>query len=136
MGVRMSGRYRGNKRVELRHDPSGAVFSTAAPLDNSGDGSSFSPTDLMGAALGSCVLTTMAIFAERSGITLDRMSMEVEKEMHAAPRRIARLTLTVHLPAELSQTDRQRLEEAGRGCPVRRSLLPEVDAPVTFIYDE
>ena len=68
MGVTVSGRYLGAKRVELRHDESGVCLETDAPKDNRGEGATFSPTDLVGAALASCIVTIMAFSAEEKGI--------------------------------------------------------------------
>ena len=67
MSVVITGSYIGQKKVELHHEPSGSIIVTEAPRDNGGEGKSFSPTDLVGAAFGSCVMTTIAIVAERSG---------------------------------------------------------------------
>jgi putative redox protein len=53
---------------KLAHGPSGATMTTVPPKDNGGDGSSFSPTDLVGAALASCALSTMALAAQREGL--------------------------------------------------------------------
>ena len=78
MAVEMSGSYAGDLKMELRHGPSGAGVTTAAPRDNMGDGSSFSPTDLLAAALGSCMVTTMAIVARKAGIPFDRAEFSLE----------------------------------------------------------
>lgn len=136
MSVRMSGRYIGNKKMILRHEPSGAEISTDAPRDVQGDGSCFSPTDLVGAALGSCVVTTIGIYAERNGITLSEMNFEIEKQMsQSVPRKIGALTLTIHLPSSLPPDVRVKIERVGLGCPVHHSLHPDVKAPITFVYD-
>lgn len=136
MAVEITGRYAGNLKMELVHGPSGAVLKTAAPVDNLGDGSSFSPTDLVAAALGSCMVTTMGIVAQRHGIDLASASFRVEKHMRNDPRRIGALPVTIHMPAGLAPDDRTRLERAALTCPVHKSLLPEVEAPVTFVYDD
>ena len=52
MAVEITGKYIGHLKTELTHGPSGTVIRTAAPVDNQGDGSSFSPTDLAAASLG------------------------------------------------------------------------------------
>jgi uncharacterized OsmC-like protein len=135
MGVVVTGRYVGGKSIELTHEDSGATFVTDAPRDNGGDGAAFSPTDLVGAALGSCVLTTISLVAHRSGIAVDRMHMRVEKNMNKDPRRIADLTLEVHLPPELHEFDRQKLERAGLACPVHKSLHQEIPVYIKFFYD-
>jgi hypothetical protein len=135
MSVEISGTYVGAKKVNLIHEPSGSVLITEAPKDNGGEGKSFSPTDLVGAAYGSCVMTTIAIVADRLGISVDGMKMRVSKVMQQDPRRIGELPLTVHLPKALSETDRQKLERAGLACPVHKSLHPDIKAPITFVYD-
>ncbi len=130
--------YKGEKHCELTHGPSGSVIETDAPKDNNGRGEKFSPTDLMGAALGSCVLTTMAIMAEKDSGTIDLRGARarVVKEMNPNPRRIARLPVEVEMPKGIKPEDRKRLEAAAHTCPVHRSLHPDVQAPITFVYPD
>jgi len=135
VAVEITGRYTGQLKTELTHGPSGVVLRTAAPADNQGDGSSFSPTDLAAAALASCMVTTLAIVAERDGIDLSGVSFRVEKHMASDPRRIASLPVTIHLPAGLTAAEREKLERAAHTCPVHRSLLPEMEKDLRFVYD-
>ena len=67
-GVEMFASIQGLK-TELKHGPSGREWYTVPPKDNGGDGTSFSPTDLVGAALASCALSTMALQAGREGLS-------------------------------------------------------------------
>lgn len=134
MGVAVSGSYLGNKKLRVVHEPSGASFITAAPIDNQGDGSSFSPTDLVGVALGSCMLTIMGIYAERNEIDLSGSSFVAEKEMAANPRRIGRLRLEIVVPATVEVSKRQALENAARTCPVHASLGDETEVELRFVY--
>ena len=62
--------YEGNLRCRAKHVDSGAMLLTDAPKDNMGNGESFSPTDLVATALGTCMLTTMGIVAQRHQIDL------------------------------------------------------------------
>jgi putative redox protein len=135
MSVGITGKYLGAKKVQLVHEPSGELLVTEAPKDNGGEGKSFSPTDLVAAAFGSCVMTTIAIVAERSGVSVEGMHMRVEKHMQSEPRRIGHVPLEVHMPKALSEQDRQKLERAGHACPVHKSLHPDVRADITFVYD-
>ena len=80
-------KYTGGLRCECKHVQSGTVLSTDAPKDNMGKGESFSPTDLVATALGSCMLTTMAIVAQRHNIDLTGSTVVATKEMAATPAR-------------------------------------------------
>jgi len=132
-GVPMSARIEG-LTCQLTHGPSGTILTTVPPRDNGGTGESFSPTDLMGAALASCALSTMALAARREGLSWGDARAAVEKRMSPPPRRIAELVLVVDMPREVSQKDRARLEEVARTCPVARSLHPDVAVPMEFRY--
>ena len=135
MSVVITGKYIGSLNVELKHEPSGTRLITDAPVDNGGLGSAFSPTDLVAAGLGSCILTTIGIVAKRNSLAVDGMHMRVEKHMGTEPRRISELVVAVHMPRGLETTERQKLERAGLMCPVHKSLHPETEIRVEFLYD-
>jgi putative redox protein len=125
--------YEGKLRCSAKHVDSGATLLTDAPKDNMGNGESFSPTDLVATALGTCMLTVVGIAAQRMEIDLSGARAVVIKEMVTAPiRRIARLATTIHVPLELTPEQRQKLENAAMTCPVHKSLHPDVQAPVAF----
>ena len=134
MAVEMSGRYAGNLKVDLHHGPSGVEIRTAAPVDNNGDGSSFSPTDLLAVSLGTCMVTVMAIYAERHGLPFAGTSFQLEKHMRADPRRVDAIPVTVRMPAALTAEQREKLEHIALTCPVHRSLLPEITREIRFEY--
>ena len=80
-------------------------------------------------------MTIMGIVAERHGIDLVGMTAETVKEMtQSPPRRIAslRTRLTIPLPADHPQ--RAALEQAAHTCPVHKSLHPDIDAGVEFVW--
>lgn len=134
MAVEITGEYTGSLKMRLRHGPSGLEIPTAAPADNQGDGSSFSPTDLLAASLGACMVTTMAIVARREGIPFEGAEFTLEKHMRSDPRRVDSLPVTVRMPAGLTPEQRERLEGVARSCPVERSLHPDVRREFTFVY--
>lgn len=134
--VVVEGRYMGDLRCEAKHGPSGATITTDAPADNMGRGEAFSPTDLVGTALGTCILTTMAIVAKRRGIDFSTARFRVEKHMATDPvRRIGRLPVTIYMSASLDAESRIVLERAAQTCPVHKSLHPDVEKPIHFVYE-
>ena len=133
--VKSTAIYRGNLNCEATHGPSGAKIETDAPTDNKGKGEAFSPTDLVGAALSTCILTTMAIVCERDGVEFKDARAEVEKVMVDTPKRmIGELRLKITLPNSIPQDYRKKLEHIAHACPVKRSLREDLQVPVEFIY--
>jgi putative redox protein len=131
--------YKGDLLCEAVHGPSGNVVVTDAPVDNGGKGSAFSPTDLVGTALGSCIVTIMGLVAKRQGLDIDGTLVHVVKDMTATPvRRIGMLTVTITLPAgkAISADDRTRLENAAATCPVKQSLHPDTQVNLQFVYPD
>jgi putative redox protein len=129
-------RYEGQLRTEATHTASGTVIQTDAPVDNHGRGEAFSPTDLVGTALGTCILTTMAIVAERHQIEFVGASFKMTKVMsQEPPRRIAQLIVELHLPASLDAQARALMERTAHTCPVALSLNPEIKQEIQFVYE-
>jgi putative redox protein len=131
--VKISIKYLGDLQCEARHEPSGTVITTDAPVDNEGRGESFSPTDLAATSLGACMLTIMGIAARKQGVNLGDTQVKVLKEMTAQPpRRIAKVTVVFTIPLPASHEKRAMLEEAARNCPVHLSLDPGVEQDMRF----
>lgn len=130
--VQVDAEYVGDLRCTAEHIPSGVTLTTDAPTDNHGRGASFSPTDLVATALGTCVATIMGIQADKLGLDLEGTEITVEKEMASDPRRIDSLRTEVTMPNPLDERTRTRLEQAARHCPVHHSIHPDIDAPIVF----
>ncbi|MFT5049064.1 MAG: putative redox protein [Chlamydiales bacterium] len=127
--------YEGNLRCNAVHGPSGARLTTDAPVDNQGKGESFSPTDLVATALGTCMLTIMGIVAARHDWDLSGAEAFVEKKMQSEPRRIGELTVRIVVPGDFDVSARRALERAALTCPVHRTLGDAVAMPVEFVWD-
>ncbi len=125
--------YEGDLRCSATHGPSGSVLTTDAPKDNHGKGESFSPTDLVATALGSCMLTIMGISAKKQRINIDGATVQVVKEMVASPvRRIGALKVVITVPGVFTDEQKEALKQAALSCPVHQSLHPDVAMPVEF----
>ena len=85
--------YLGELRTEATHVQSGSKILTDAPTDNHGKGEAFSPTDLVAAALGSCMMTLMGIAARTQGVDIVGTRLSITKVMSADPRRIGEIII-------------------------------------------
>lgn len=128
--------YEGGLRCKAIHKKSSTLISTDAPIDNEGKGESFSPTDLVATALGSCILTIMGIAARNHDIDIKGTTAEVTKIMASNPRRISKLEVIIHMANSHESKEIKILEAAAHGCPVGSSLHPDLEEIVTFVYPE
>ena len=124
--------YLSDLRTEATHLQSGTKIITDAPTDNQGKGEAFSPTDLLAEALGSCILTTMAIAGRTHDINIDGAKCEITKVMAADPRRVAEVVVKLKFPQEYDNRQKKILEVAAHGCPVSRSLHPDLKQTIDF----
>jgi putative redox protein len=127
--VSISIEYSGDLRCIATHDPSGNTLFTDAPIDNNGKGASFSPTDLLATALGTCIMTIMGIAANKRAIDITGTTVHVKKIMVNEPiRRIGALEISIALPKQnYSDGDMAAFHHAAKSCPVMMSIHPEID---------
>jgi uncharacterized OsmC-like protein len=128
--------YLGDLRTSSIHLQSGTEILSDAPTDNNGKGQAFSPTDLVANALGSCMMTIMAIKAQDLNVDLKGSTIGVTKFMQTQPRRIGKITIEMQMNANPSQKERIILERTAMNCPVYLSLNPEIEKEVTITWKE
>lgn len=127
--------YKGNLRTSMTHLQSGNEILSDAPLDNNGKGEAFSPTDLVAAALGSCMVTIMGIVAARDGVELLGLSWSTNKIMQASPRKIAEIQIDFNWEKPIeNQVLIEKLKKAATTCPVAISLDPAIKQTVSFNF--
>jgi len=123
MSIKISCDYLGDLRVRAVHSSSGAEIITDAPIDNQGQGRSFSPTDLAAASMATCMITIIGIQAKSIPLDVTGLKVEIEKHMtKTPPRRIAQLDIKMMMPAGIPEELRPRLIRAAEACPVKQSF--------------
>ena len=129
--------YLGELRTLAKHVQSGTEIITDAPLDNQGRGEAFSPTDLLAASLGSCMLTIIGIAARTHTFSIDGTRIEVTKVMAANPRRVAEIHIHFTMP-EQTYTDQQKkiIQLAATTCPVALSIHPDIKQKIDFVFND
>ena len=124
--------YLGDLRTSSIHVQSGATILSDAPIDNHGKGEAFSPTDLVANALGSCIMTIMAIKANDLNVDLTDTTVEITKVMQTEPRRISKIVIVMNMSVATSDKNRIILERVAMNCPVLLSLNPLIDKEISF----
>ena len=125
--------YQGELRCAATHMPSGTGMVPDAPVDNQGTGASFSPTDLVATALGTCMLTIMGIAADKLGLDIRASTVVVNKSMVAKPtRRVGELAVVIAVPLALDDAQKDALSHAAMTCPVYESIHPDIIKTVEF----
>ncbi len=125
--------YQGTLRTEATHVQSGTQILTDAPVDNHGKGEAFSPTDLLAASLGSCMLTIMGIAAREHQINIEKTDCKITKIMAPEPpRRVGEIIVELKFPETYTDKEKKILERAALTCPVYLSLHPDIKKTVSF----
>jgi len=127
--------YTGDLRTKAIHVKSGVEIITDAPVDNQGKGESFSPSDLLAAALGSCMVTIMGIASRTNDINIDGTQLRITKVMAANPRRVSEVHVEFDMPPN-NYTEKQKaiLDNAARTCPVALSIHPDIKQLLKFNF--
>ena len=127
--------YLGALRTSAKHLKSGQELVSDAPTDNNGKGESFSPTDLVATALGSCMTTVMGIYAENHQIELQGLAWNTVKVMASNPRKIAHIKIEFQgIAPKATAQQLNRLKEIALHCPVALSLHPDIKQEVIFNF--
>lgn len=124
--------YLGELRTSSIHIQSGTEILSDAPTDNHGKGEAFSPTDTVANALGSCMISIMAIKSADLNVDIIGSTAEVTKIMQAEPRKIAKIILVFNMSISVDEKTRIILERTAMNCPVLLSLNTDIDKEVTF----
>lgn len=135
MSHKIESSYLGELRVSSTHLASNTEIITDAPVDNNGKGESFSPTDLVATALGTCMITVMGIYAGKNGILMPNVYSRTNKVMSSTPRKISKLKIEIIFgDNQLSEVEKQSLKDVALNCPVAKSLHPDLKQEIEFNF--
>ena len=102
-----------------------------------GKGEEFSPTNLVEAALGGCILIAMGTVAMRHDIDLTQTRVEVKIEATDRPvMRFSSIDIRIEMPAGLQESRRKMLERAADGCPIKHSFGDDIPLKVEYRYPD
>jgi putative redox protein len=112
-------------RLEQRVEIRGHELTADEPRDHGGEDNGPSPEELLAASLASCSAITMEMYAQRKGWDVGEIAVDVDYEpaQRGSP---TRFKMSVELPKELPEDQRERLMQIAAKCPVHRTLEGEV----------
>lgn len=116
----------GNGECRIVHRDSGAEIRSSMAPEYGGSGGAFSSTDLLAAALGSCVATNLEPVAVRHHVPLDAIHIGVEKVLGTSPKRILSLAVHAEVDGDTPSDVLERLRRAADACLVHRSLSEDI----------
>ena len=104
------------------------VVQVDQPVDDGGDDTGPTPTELFVASLASCVAFYARRYLKRHDLPEDGLSVSAEADMGSKPARVARMRVTVTLPEGVPEEKRQALLAVASHCTVHNTLehAPEV----------
>jgi len=108
-------------RCKITHKQSGVEIQTDSAPEYGGKGRSFSSTDLVAVALGSCVLTTIDKIIEREGYDPEKIVVHVTKTYTKNLEMIKDILLEIFYPEKFGKILLKKLERALSFCTV---ILP------------
>lgn len=123
-----------NLRTEILLESHNKVIKTDAVKSIGGLEEEYSPTDLLAAAWGSCILTTLGLQAKALKVDLKETIAYVEKRVSISPPwRLEKLKAMIYCPAMPEVRIKERLEKiAIERCIVHNSLHPDVNQEIVF----
>ncbi len=122
--------YYDNGRCRIVHQFNNSEIVTDLPPEYGGSGRSFSSTDLVTAAVGSCYLSTIEEMLRRNDYNLDEVFLTVSKKLQEQPKKIKAISMQLHLPMQPSEKLSRQLDKAINLCPVKRSLSTDIEVTV------
>jgi len=113
--------FRGGARFDILSGTHSIV--TDQPIEEGGSDAGMSPVELFVGSLASCVGYFVGRYCVRHAIPCEGFTIDVEWTMAEQPHRVGAVTLRLHLPAELTPSQQERLLKVAHGCTVHQSLI-------------
>lgn len=129
-------KYTGDFTTSTEHPSGQSTLTTQAHAAAGEAEHSYNPVQMMCVAGAACLQSMIGVAAQTHGFSVAGMETRVSYTMQDGPRRLASVSMEIHIPAgTLTSKEKRFIEAASRACPVMSSLSEEVEKKVTFIYE-
>jgi putative redox protein len=93
------------------------------PVENGGFNEGMTPPELLLASLGSCAGFYAAEYLKKHGLAKEGTRVRVTAEKAKDPARLDNFKIEVQVPLELTEEQREEIEEAVEHCLIHNTLL-------------
>jgi putative redox protein len=115
------------------HAQAGTAIKTSLPVELSGQGSGFSSTDLLAAALGTCMGSSISSVCERSHIQLSRLRLTIDKKLDLRTRTIESIDVVITVLGKLNHQMAATIMNSANACMVKKHLK-DIRINIAFNY--
>jgi len=125
--------YDGDQHATALQKPQHNVLAIDCPY--TGKGEEFSPANLLGISLASCMLLSMGAVAQRDHLNLKGTVVNIGLAgMDKTFPHVDSIKVVFHIPRDFSVTDREKLERAANLCPIMSSISADTAVSTTYKY--
>ncbi len=125
--------YDSDHHVTATMEPQHKIVAVDCPY--TGDGDEFSPANLLSISLGSCMLLSIGVVAQRAQLDLSGTTVEVRFKEVAKPfPHVAAIHYVIEIPRHSSAVDMRRIENAAELCPIKSNIGDSTEITVKFKY--
>jgi len=121
-----------NGFCRVEHSRVNAMLETDLTPARGGRGLSFSPTDLMAAAVGSCLGSTLEYEARLMGMDLSGMGVSVKLKLCHLRENVQSLAVLVRLKKDIGASRYDQLRKIALESTVVRSLASNIQIDLEF----
>ena len=126
--------YTGNHKTQST-DPSGRVLASQTNLQEGETPEAYNPMQLLCFAGAACTLSTLGAVAQIHNFSVEGMKATVDYKVTDKPKRLKSMSMLIDLRGhEYSAKEKKILQLALEQCPVMRSLAPDVEKVVEFLF--
>jgi putative redox protein len=99
-------------------------FAADEPIDKGGTDTGPAPDEILEASLASCTAITLRMYADRKEWKVT--GIEVTVSLERADNKTI-FTRSIKLEGNIDETQRERLLQIAKACPVSKTLLGEIE---------
>jgi putative redox protein len=112
------------------------------PIESNGTDTGMNPYELLLSAIGACKAITMRMYAQRKGLPLEDISIDLShtkipaeecSDCETKTGKIDKIDIRVNIKGDLTEEQKARILEIGERCPVQRTILSEIKLTTTSV---